>query len=275
MQGFRNVYSVVSICPNLQYLKIHSEYYESDTPYEVLDIPFASKEVISSSIHGNFTATADIIEAILSSFTFPSLSSLELVDNSDNGTLVYWSKDELQNLLSRSQCTLSLLSLCGLSLSDRDAVTLLQQLPSLQELSIHDIVQTDETSLAAFPVTTPFIQSLHGVRPSDLHSSLQPLVPHLKNLSLAVKNGDELDAAAFVETISSRWLPNPENAASVGISCLRSVELVIHNRTENLDGFSPLNHLERAGMRVFVAKCEEVERFKQFQESGCTLCREN
>ncbi|KAE9405442.1 hypothetical protein BT96DRAFT_916167, partial [Gymnopus androsaceus JB14] len=255
--GLLNVYPVIAVCPNLQVIGLRADF---DIGYETPDDPLTSKHVVSFSITGTFTRhNSDTIEAILSSFTFPSLRSLELAHT--NRTNIppypYWPKGELQKLLSRSRCSVTLLSLRGLSLSGEDAVNLLQQVPSLQDLLIHDALLAKPTCL---PVTTVLIENLHGIHPSNL----QPLVPSLKNLSLIVKDGDKLDVSAFVETIASRWLPNPEYAASIGVSCLRSVELVIHNRKENLDLFSPLDHLEKAGMRVFIAKCRETR---------CALCQ--
>lgn len=264
--SYMNVYNVLVLCHNLEDLKLHA-CYGSQTAYEVPDVAFTLEHVVSFSVIGDFgVTTSDVIEAILSSFVFPSLRSLKLTQWGFVRQS-YWPKDQVTNLLARSRCSLTLLSLCGLRLSDIDLVALLKHLPSLQELFIHDVLATK------FLITTSLIKSLHGIRPSNLHTSFQPLVPHLRTLSLVVKNGDDFDATAFVETISSRWLPEPEYTTSVGRSCLQSVELVIHNRKEDLNLFAPLTHLEKAGMRVFVAKCEEVKRFKAFESIRCALCR--
>ncbi|KAE9393998.1 hypothetical protein BT96DRAFT_1049146 [Gymnopus androsaceus JB14] len=93
--GLLDVYPLIAVCPNLQAIKLRANCKNDAIIYDTPDDPFTSKHVVSFSITGSFTGTSDMIEAILSLFTFPSLRSLELADTAhrrDKTPYQYWPK---------------------------------------------------------------------------------------------------------------------------------------------------------------------------------------
>ncbi|KAE9402758.1 hypothetical protein BT96DRAFT_539069 [Gymnopus androsaceus JB14] len=206
---------------------------------------------------------------LIESLTLPSLSDLTFINRVPARFAVGWPGYSIKLLLARSHCTITVLSLCQMSLSDKEAVALLEQVPFVKDLTIHE--HRNPASDQDCPLTKALVQSLHGFTRTALHTSCQPLLPHLTSLSLVVREADKFDDLAFVEMISSRWLPHwdPEYAVEVGLACLQSVELVFYNRQEDLTAFSSLMHLEKAGLRIFVAKEKELQR-KGYQR--CALC---
>ncbi|KAE9394801.1 hypothetical protein BT96DRAFT_998214 [Gymnopus androsaceus JB14] len=193
---------------------------------------------------------------------------------------------DIESFLSRSTCSSSLtrLSLSGLSLSDKEAVRLLERLTLLEELSIRDSwpYQTTET-----PITNRFIKSLHAYRKSELRpSAKKPLIRNLHTLKLspyATRNGKEVsfNPKAFVDTVLSRWVdPAAPYIALPNMSVvnLRLVELDFQigpgdaeesesdSNTEVLEVPEPfwvyrlLLPLQKAGLNITVKKQQKTKR---------------
>jgi hypothetical protein len=154
----------------------------------------------------------------------------------------------IDQFFERSQLHESLTSLAiqGLYIRDLDMITLLQRVPSLQILSIHD---------PACPISKAFIKSLHGWRKSNLPCSL---VPKLRELSLKV-GSEGFDPLSFVDTIASRWLPDEFSATELGLVCLRSVELHLRGKVD-AKPYEKLKEFDKAGLRV-VVKCKGVDGY--------------
>ncbi|KAE9406602.1 hypothetical protein BT96DRAFT_987440 [Gymnopus androsaceus JB14] len=115
-------------------------------------------------------------------------------------------------------------------------------LASWRSVSLED----DGTSL----ITSCLISTLHGGL-DEQSSSGSPLLPKLRSLSLNV-GGTAFDDAAFVSMASSRWLPDPNYAEVVGVSCLRSVLLRFRARKVDEEVYMPLQYLDKMGMRVVI-----------------------
>lgn len=78
-----------------------------------------------------------------------------------------------------------------------------------------------------------------------------PFLPKLHTLSLSI-GGVNFDDTAVVDMTSSRWLPDPNYAEVVGVSCLRSVVLRFRHRPVDHKIYMPLQHLDKMGMRVVI-----------------------
>ncbi|KAE9406620.1 hypothetical protein BT96DRAFT_934082 [Gymnopus androsaceus JB14] len=119
-------------------------------------------------------------------------------------------------------------------------ISALQLLPSLLELSINDDFARENKS----PVTSRLVSHLHSSGLDDQSSSSSPLLPKLRSLKLNV-GGNTFDDATFVNTVLSRWLPDPDYAEVVGVSCLRCVVLLFRDRKVDEKIYEPLNHLDK------------------------------
>ncbi|KIK51494.1 hypothetical protein GYMLUDRAFT_252016 [Collybiopsis luxurians FD-317 M1] len=126
-------------------------------------------------------------------------------------------------------------------------MSILHSTPSLEELSIIDSLITANSKS---PITTTFISSLQRLRQDGIYT--QVLVPPLRSLSLEYK-GKAFDDAAFVTMISSRWLPDPVYAATVGVDCIRSVDLTFLSCPVDKTVYQPLRYLDGMGLMVVIA----------------------
>ncbi|KIK50763.1 hypothetical protein GYMLUDRAFT_50994 [Collybiopsis luxurians FD-317 M1] len=193
-----------------------------------------------------------LIDVVLSSTTFPALTSLYIdrIDVKEDYEHP-WPKDIVQNFLSRSRCTLTTLSLKSIPIVDEDLIDLLRRLPSLLHLAIDDSSVTAHNS----PITLRFIQSLHAFRYNGRSSSSSILVRKLQSLSLTFsgfgpKSFSDRD---FVGVVSSRWYSGCyTDNSEIGTACLSSVVMRFLHRDVSDDVYAPLKHLEEAGMRVVI-----------------------
>ncbi|KAF5342957.1 hypothetical protein D9757_014890 [Collybiopsis confluens] len=165
------------------------------------------------------SAFADTMGILLALFTFPHLDTLFLQGESSPNSFRPFR--QISEFLERSNCPLTVLALSGHSLTDQELVSILARLPSLQELSLENPPNSDS---AICPISTTFVQSLHASKRCDIYDSTKPLLPRLRSLVLRVDENNP-DPSAFVESVSSRWLPHQSSSAQNDLVCLRSVEL--------------------------------------------------
>ncbi|KAF9072049.1 hypothetical protein BDP27DRAFT_1320996 [Rhodocollybia butyracea] len=167
-----------------------------------------------------------LADAAFSSFTFPSLSRLVISSDTDYPYQGAWPKATLASFIRRSSCNLTKLEVENVSVSDIDLIAALKLMPSLANLHVDD-------------------------SPTELNPSGSALVPKLRELQLKF-NGLEFDDSAFINMISSRWLPDAQYASGIGLSCLRVVTLRFNSRAVNQAVYRPLDYLDKAGMMVVV-----------------------
>ncbi|KAF9072078.1 hypothetical protein BDP27DRAFT_1418434 [Rhodocollybia butyracea] len=189
-----------------------------------------------------------LADVAFSSFTFPSLSCLVIMTHNEYPYEGPWPKVALRAFLHRSSCKLTVFEIRNVSVSDIDLIAALKLMPSLINLYIDDTpVGDDPTS----PITSQFIRSLHGFLWTELNPSGSALVSRLRDLQLTF-DGLEFDDSAFIDMVSSRWLPDTQYASDIGLSCLRVATLQFNARAVDQAVYSPLDYLDKAGMRVVV-----------------------
>ncbi|KAF9072057.1 hypothetical protein BDP27DRAFT_1418417 [Rhodocollybia butyracea] len=197
--------------------------------------------------------TADeiaLVDAVFSSFTFPSLSCLVIMTEASyrwpyRGA---WPRATLESFLHRSSCRLTNFEVKGIPVTDVDLIAALDLMPSLVYLNVDDTPSNDDPMS---PITPLFIRSLHGFLRTELNPSSSALVPKLRELRLTF-NGLQFDDSAFIDMVSSRWFSDTQYASGVGLSCLRVVTLRFNVRAVDEVVYRPLDRLDKAGMMVVV-----------------------
>ncbi|KAF9072044.1 hypothetical protein BDP27DRAFT_1361291 [Rhodocollybia butyracea] len=213
-----------------------------------------------------------LADVAFSSFTFPSLSTLVIMTYSTDPYQGAWPKATLGAFLCRSSCNLTKFVVKNVSVSDIDLIAALKLMPSLVNLQVDDTPTGDYGETPACdddytpvgddggmpagddptsPITPPFIRSLHGFDWVDLNPSGSALVPKLRELQLTF-DGLEFDDSAFIDMISSRWLPDIQYASGIGLDCLRVVTLRFNSRAVDHAVYKPVQYLDKAGMMVVV-----------------------
>ncbi|KAF9072051.1 hypothetical protein BDP27DRAFT_1418412 [Rhodocollybia butyracea] len=159
-----------------------------------------------------------------------------------------WPKAALGAFLRRSSCNLTKFMVKRISVTDVDLLAALRLMPLLVDLHIDDTPPNDDS---VSPITSRFIRSLHGLLQTELNPSSSALVPKLRELQLTF-NGLEFDDLAFIDMVSSRWLPDAQYALGIGLCCLRVVTLQFKAQSVDPAVYKPLNYLDKAGMMVVV-----------------------
>ncbi|KAF9067452.1 hypothetical protein BDP27DRAFT_1328851, partial [Rhodocollybia butyracea] len=229
-------YEILDNCPNLHRLSVASWITKTQNTTTVASKPpriLSKLDTLSvalrNQLHLEGNSEDNFLTSILSSFTAPHLKNLVLRQINE------WQEpppfSAIHSFLTRSSCSLKVLSLKQIALSDLELVDPPGSKPSISKA---------------------FIESLHSWKRSSIQTSLHPIAKSLLYLSLTAKS-TEFDAAVFIDMISSRWIPDPDMAKSLGISCLRSVELFLPQETAVArDAYQPLLPFEKAGMMIVV-----------------------
>ncbi|KAF5318328.1 hypothetical protein D9758_018288 [Tetrapyrgos nigripes] len=151
----------------------------------------------------------------LQQLTLPRLKCLCL-SGEDNSKAIFPSASMLI-FLTRSACSLTTLRLLNLYNSDLTVLNVLQEVPSLLHLTIHEhpIKGGDGNTT----LTDHFIDRISFNHRSSSCSS--HLLHHLQSLSLQVRQ--PFNVSSFVRMVQSRWLVSETDAKVLG---LRQVELI-------------------------------------------------
>ncbi|THU98922.1 hypothetical protein K435DRAFT_964703 [Dendrothele bispora CBS 962.96] len=154
---------------------------------------------------------------------------------------------ELPDFVKRSSCVIRTLILANIGLNDNDTLSIVRNLPTLQNLMIHDW-------MLPYVVKHPTITN-HLIRQltiDPVESSSPRLLPHLKTLNLRPSVSFLLKA--FVDMVQSRWIPNQIYSDELGVDSLTSVTLhLIRSLKDELEneleeGLEPLRAMESAGL---------------------------
>ncbi|KAG7091873.1 hypothetical protein E1B28_008274 [Marasmius oreades] len=115
-------------------------------------------------------------------------------------------------------------------------------------------ITLDASSATLIPGATGFLDELFVGQSCSLSS---PLLPHLTDLNLFM-NRDSFKEEPLVRAVTSRWLPNLEDATKAGVACLRSFRLMMMNH-DFVPTLEPLLYLRDAGLRVDVFPTLELD----------------
>ncbi|KAE9406141.1 hypothetical protein BT96DRAFT_876021 [Gymnopus androsaceus JB14] len=234
-------------CPNIISLQLRDSY-DSYDPWWSIFLPHITLNAVEA-----ITVVQDrhsLCAETLTSFTFPTLHELRLLGNPDHELHKKEKWPQLFNaFLSRSSCRITTLVISAVMTSDADLVSVLQLLPTLVTFEI-----SDHTIPRSSPITSNFISSLNGsAQSTPITSSHTPLIPKLRYLVFDF-GGTNFDDMAFVDMISSRsrFPRAPFAETEEGVDCLRSVVMRFRAREVDLTVYTPLQILDRIGLRVVV-----------------------
>uniref|UniRef100_A0A0W0G697 Uncharacterized protein n=1 Tax=Moniliophthora roreri TaxID=221103 RepID=A0A0W0G697_MONRR len=187
------------------------------------------------------------VSSILNHTTLQSLSVLQISGVTEASAVGWekWDSVPIKDFLLRSSCRVTTLHLCYLPITSEQTISLL---PSLRELHVKE----RKVNNSCNKIVTGYL--LESLQISFCHfaGDLRALIPRLTDLLLAVYP-DDLNTDALMRVVTSRWLPDADDAAEAGIDCLRSIVIIL--RGEKLEAgenckLSPLLDFRDAGLRV-------------------------
>ncbi|KAF5360134.1 hypothetical protein D9758_011337 [Tetrapyrgos nigripes] len=224
------IFELLEKCPNVVSLSYDLSFLRGNTPWRSLIIPQISNSVDHLYITFSYPGVTarELLPRLLASFTFPNLKSLHIACSSLTWDFP-WPQKEFSAFLKRSGCDITRLDLQKLSASKDHVISILESLPSVVDLTIHE---TYEKLLRLPPIITPtLLQRLnatayHLSRPdnpnnvskstSELLSSVSappilPLCPKLTRISFIYPSNNQIidpfDEDAFADMITSRTCP--------------------------------------------------------------------
>ncbi|KAL0567439.1 hypothetical protein V5O48_014555 [Marasmius crinis-equi] len=207
-------------------------------------------------------------------FTFPLLISFDL--RSDSFLNIKLGVDDMASLagfIQRLPPSLATLSLSCSCLTGAQAFRLLQYLPHLTFVHLSEVFFYFDQKDMCTPCVFDYLQAARASRSSSDPSD--PLLPRLLHLKISIVNRNSLTHEYFeqlVETIRSRWIPDPEQATALGVDCLRSVEVQFLGRDKPPTlprALGELEVLRDEGLRVILPMLplaeEEQEQANRLQ----------
>ncbi|KAF9065201.1 hypothetical protein BDP27DRAFT_1332274 [Rhodocollybia butyracea] len=253
-------------------------------------IPSSSKlEMLTVRHHECWENLRDFSDSVFPLLRLPSLKVLHLVsekygsgltDNDNNILPLRWGDhdvlydNELETwsklgpflvFVQQSAFQLTTFSIQRLSISDANLVDILVLLPTLQDLTVDDSGISPKHS----PISSEFIDSLHGCRTSSLRPQTAALVPRLRSLRLLNVAATSFEDLSVVEMIQSRWSPAKLYAVGTSafeVDCLRVFTLTFLNRQSSAGHvYSSLWSIGNR-MMIVIQMCGTVTR-----RSGKTL----
>ncbi|KAF9063254.1 hypothetical protein BDP27DRAFT_1427063 [Rhodocollybia butyracea] len=156
--------------------------------------------------------------------------------------------------VQQSSFQLTMLSIQQLSISDANLVYILVHMPTLQDLTVDD---SGTESPKCSPISSEFIESLHGSCTSSLRRQTALLVPRLHSLKL-LNVATSVNDLSVVDMVWSRWCPTKLHAVGTSAfeaDCLRVFTSTFLNRSETEAGrdvYSMLDPIEREGMMIVI-----------------------
>lgn len=224
-----------STTPNLEYLSLVDSQFTSTRDA-------APQCVITSTLHSLFLQDIGVaaLAWALPCCTLPKLQSLMMKGFEFHGQ---WPKKPLEDFLSRSNCSITTLTVDIWGMSSDNLVGFLRCTPSLNSLTLnlHESTSAADTFNAL---------NYHG--PLSLNSIFYPLVPTLQVLDVTLLTAGDFTANAYINMIKSRWRSKLMDPCQASVISLRSASLRLCEKSVGWDEFEPLRHLKRMGMHIVV-----------------------
>ncbi|KAF9019819.1 hypothetical protein BDP27DRAFT_1354837, partial [Rhodocollybia butyracea] len=243
-------------CPNLVSLRVPESWH---LPNAVGSMTITCSSRLETLIirHGHWWN--DVSDAIFPLLRLPSLKTLRLeksqrrVHNEGIDGKPWNNFEPFKVFVHRSTFQLTTFSMQQLTISDANLVYILFHLPTLQDLTIDDSGISPKCS----PISSEFIESLHGYRTSSLRPSKAVNLPRLRSLRLLNVAATTFSDHLVVDMVQSRWIPakiHDVGTSTLEADCLRVFTMTFPNRSESEAGgvYSSLAPIERDGMMVVI-----------------------
>ncbi|KAF9019820.1 hypothetical protein BDP27DRAFT_1411851 [Rhodocollybia butyracea] len=185
---------------------------------------------------------------------YATSSRLEILTNNEVISGRSWDNFEpFMAFVRQSSFHLTTFSIQQLIISNANLVDVLVHLPTLQNLTVDDSGISPKYS----PISSEFIESLHGYRASSLRPSNAIIIPRLRSLRLLNVTATVFSDQLVVDMVQSRWIPtrlNDVGTSTLEVDCLRAFTMTFLNRSEaEADGvYTSLAPIERHGMMIVV-----------------------
>lgn len=193
------------------------------------------------------------LSSLFQSLTLPSLSSITVASASKTRYgLVYWPCDSFSSLITRSSCTVTILRVEHVVISEMQLKALFQALPSLVALTMHEPErhmldlnwERFDNSIHPPLITDNLLRLMH-IHPSSTGPASSPLLlPCLQMLDFSVR-GRHFTDQIFADMVKSRT-----GRAGPGLASLKSVSLDVMDRCISCDIIDSLSDLEEHGLIV-------------------------
>ncbi|KAL0570086.1 hypothetical protein V5O48_011880 [Marasmius crinis-equi] len=216
-------FPIVALCPAVEHLEVTQIGGLESNSLRDYSGHITSSKVKTLAIT---SAIAQVdVDGVLRHTTLGGLSSLRIHGYSHAHRNLEdwpnWDETHLRNFLQRSACSITSLSLSYLPITDEQTISLLRMIPTIKSLCIKEFRNEFENRI----VTKTFLDGL-AVNTSLGSPFSTPLVPRLTHLRLVV-HAKDIQPDPLLGALSSRWLPDPTDAAKMGVDCLRSVAIVV------------------------------------------------
>lgn len=253
---------LVSLCDNLEEVDLSYRHIDgNDDDLVASDVLRTASNLHTLSINMEICGSPplngiDFLWSLFHHVTCPSLSTVTITSSLLRGRHDGWSQEAFQDFVSRSACNITSLSFIRIPLSDTDLIATLISLPSLTSLTFEEFVKdpgsNSNNQATMSTVTDTLLQGLTPHSASSFDFS-QSLVPHLQTINIHT-HASAFSDECFVDMVKSRCTATELEPSSSGrrIACLRSVVLCVSGRAFDRQKFTPLRHLERAGMQICV-----------------------
>ncbi|KAL0576254.1 hypothetical protein V5O48_005736 [Marasmius crinis-equi] len=230
-----SAFSVLSRCPHLKTLALVNIAEEFEEPFE--DDGLVLPRVSSLSM-GRTAAWGDADIKLLQHLTLPALSTLELVHTLEQMPSFLEGRPRtavvLNDFITRSACSITMLRLVSVSLTDIEALCLLRLLPTLDHVEIGEFAGEPTNRI----VTSKFIKHLFiNSHPTNSNTPQTTFSPRLSVLKLSVHAGD-LDEQALSGALASRFAASPRYLSSVEIVLIIKDEPSVNGPLSRLECFN-------------------------------------
>ncbi|KAK1221099.1 hypothetical protein PQX77_016146 [Marasmius sp. AFHP31] len=184
----------------------------------------------------------------LNHLTLPTLTSLTMeATPAKLASWKVWDESTIIDLMARSGCSLTSLSIKWIPMTDRQLIRLLEQTPTLSSLRIEEVPGKTPNAI----VTAPLLQRLVVDHEDATLQCGRSLLPSLTDLTMVIR-GQGLVEREIFDVVSSRQIPDPLDVKEFGVKCLQSVSITVMggDATEHL--MTSLECFRDAGLRLRV-----------------------
>ncbi|KAL0060507.1 hypothetical protein AAF712_012697 [Marasmius tenuissimus] len=234
------VFVIASLCSNLRHLTFSVD--ENDPRPLATHARNISWSNVQTLTITNNAHESPIFQDFLQCVTLPVLISLEFRlcgwgymrgSRPESKLLSEEQESRLHNFIRHSGAFITSLTLHDLHITNDQMVDLLQLLPNVTDLFIADGLSlgftwydssSDRMDTVSPSLLFDRLQAVDLSSDEGMHPRSRPFLPHLTDLTIGVK-GTVLAHDALAKAIRSRWIPDPETSARLGVDSLQSVEV--------------------------------------------------
>ncbi|KAF9260640.1 hypothetical protein L218DRAFT_565932 [Marasmius fiardii PR-910] len=253
----------ISLCAEVEHLTL-SNVDDADDNEEDFNGHIASDKVKSLTIECA-EGQCDV-DDVLRHLTFSKMSSFAICGElafPDHEAWPTWDGTHLEGFILRSSCTLTTLKLSAVPMTDTQALSLLQSLPTIDSLETEEYLCHDENRI----ITKRFFgrPCFSNLRPAD------PVLPRLSNMELRI-HAKNIDPEGLLQVLSYRWLLDAvqvAEVAEVGVQCLRFVTIVVLTNAQTPQDQNALDCLQcfkKVGMNLKVVYGNAFELYPHLKK---------